>query len=767
MDIDGPTLFFLIFILYLFFSSPDGDGVSSQYEFNQLKLLKEHLGNEYESFQNMTAYTNFKNITGLKLSYEDELSFPGINATYPIPNKSYNSWYWNQSYLLLPEDVLTSIKHDVWNSSNFDSNDIYPYNISSTVIGHLNLESNNEYSRIDMPLPPLYDPPSDLNHVLPPIGDRYINDNSSEVSSNELKNVTFKHGDVSIKITHLDTVANQIASKKKYRFNTQDDTWKLLVLQIDFNDKLEHERHSMNTLAIYDIKRGRILSLSDSAKFHSLFAFPHYMGILDDENDEVSSEIFDQTKQLIEEYWEAKKYLDTLTMFHIHSAYDDAIDKCEYMTFLQLEPWNQFNRDQLKIIDDELNWPLGRPANISTLPPVEVKAGFIYSPDCGIKLSVQNVKGIRYELKMRTVRNHLLIGLGLLICQIYLLLRQMQHTNTPSAVNKISYFSFSMINLVDGLLASIYFIASSIIPELYLPLVVSAFVSFILASIFETRYLISVYASQVNETNISLSSLLQGNLGSEEEERERPVVIPDEASISSSLYGRFFFTLFFFTFLVLTSTSWPLQIRKIFEYTMIFILNSYWFPQIFRNAIKGIPSKKTRLRQTVNVNRRQNKFPLLWIFVLGTTLIRLSPILYVFTFSSNIFRHHRDIHFALIISLWLFFQICVLYSQDILGSRWFLPDKSIPESYSYFQSITLEYLNEHGDTKSVETHSIDCSICMSEIPLYVEDVQETHNVDKYTYMVTPCNHIFHTECLENWMSYKLQCPVCRSPLHPI
>lgn len=764
MEIDGSTLIFIIFILYFFFSSPDGDGVSSQYEYNQLQLLKEHLGKEYETFQNMTAYTNFKNITGLKLSYEDQHTLPQLNATYPLADKDYDSWYFNQTYLLMPDEVLSSIKNDVWTSSNVEDADIYPYNITSTLVGQLQLGSNNEYTQIRLPMPRIYDPPNELNHLSPLIGDRYSNTSSSDMSYNELKNVTFQQGDVTIKITHVDKVANRIDSRKTYRFNTQDTNWKLLNLQIEFNDKFEHERHFANTLAIYDIKRGRIVSLSDSAKFHSLFAFPHYMGILKNEDDKTSAEIFNETKQLIEEYWETKKYLDTLTMFHLHAAYDDASEKCEYMTFLQLEPWNQFDRDQLKIIDDELNWPLGRPANISTLPPIKVKNGLMYSPDCGIKLNIRNAKGIRYELKMRTVRNHLLMGLLLLLCQIYLLLRQMQHTNTPSAVNKISYYSLSMINLVDGLLASIYFFSSAIIPELYLPLVVSAFVSFILASIFETRYLISVYASQVNETTISWTSFLQGN---EEEERERPVVIPDEASISSSLYGRFFFTLFFFTFLVISSTTWPLQIRKVFEYSMIFILSSYWFPQIFRNALKGIPSKRARLRQRVNVNRRQNKFPLLWTFVLGTTLIRLTPVVYVFTFSANVFRHHKNVHFALLVSLWLLFQICVLYSQDILGSRWFLPDKSIPESYSYFQSITLKFLNEHGDSKSKETYTTDCSICMSEIALYIEDVPQTHAVDKYTYMVTPCNHIFHTECLENWMSYKLQCPVCRAPLHPI
>ena len=35
------------------------------------------------------------------------------------------------------------------------------------------------------------------------------------------------------------------------------------------------------------------------------------------------------------------------------------------------------------------------------------------------------------------------------------------------------------------------------------------------------------------------------------------------------------------------------------------------------------------------------------------------------------------------------------------------------------------------------------------------------------YMVTPCRHIFHTACLEGWMRFRLQCPICREELPPI
>ena len=33
-----------------------------------------------------------------------------------------------------------------------------------------------------------------------------------------------------------------------------------------------------------------------------------------------------------------------------------------------------------------------------------------------------------------------------------------------------------------------------------------------------------------------------------------------------------------------------------------------------------------------------------------------------------------------------------------------------------------------------------------------------------SYMYTPCNHVFHTECLEQWLEYKKECPSCRKSL---
>lgn len=751
MEIDGNTIIFVVILLFFVFSNPSGDGVTSQYEFNQLQTLKDQIKTEYRQFRNMTYDSNFQNITGWKLSYQDALDDPNRNATYPIEGKDYISWDESQNYMVLPNEVITEINENVWNSEK----GMYPPNITSTLHGHVHLKSN-QFEKIPMPIPKFFEPPTDFSQIQPSDGEEYPED---WPQYGELHNVTFDKGEIMVQISHIDKISSDsgLNSKKGQLFNTQSDKWKLLHLQIDFYDKEEHEKHSFGAKAVYDIDKGKILAMSESAKYHSLFAFPHYINTKENDENE-----FKEVSTLINQYWNASDYVSTLTMAHLQDWYNSANYKCEYLAFLQLEPWKDFTPDQIKMIDDELNWPVGRPANLSHLPPINISSGLFYSPDCGVMLQFNNVKGPRYELQIRTIKRHLLFGISLFAAQIYLLLSQMHHTNTPSSVNKISFWCFSMMNFVDGSLAFLYFMASNVIKELYLPLIISAFACFILASIFETRYLISVYASQINERNVGIMTLLRGSTDEALPARTN-TTIPDESSISSGFYGRFIFTLTISTFVILSSMSWPKDLRTTFEYCAITVLNSYWIPQIFRNVIKGNQPRRRRNMEDVQ-QQRQNKPPLLWKFIIGTTIIRIAPVIYVFTYSSNVFRHHKDVKFTVILCLWLFFQISILYSQDILGARWFLSKHAIPEGYSYHKSMTSADLLEHGCSSD---YCIDCAICMTDVPIYVSDIEETHKVDINSYMVTPCGHIFHTQCLESWMSYKLQCPVCRAPLPPL
>jgi hypothetical protein len=54
-----------------------------------------------------------------------------------------------------------------------------------------------------------------------------------------------------------------------------------------------------------------------------------------------------------------------------------------------------------------------------------------------------------------------------------------------------------------------------------------------------------------------------------------------------------------------------------------------------------------------------------------------------------------------------------------------------------------------------EPATVDCVICMETL---------TFPMRRREYMVTPCDHVFHAQCLKPWMDQKLECPTCRMQL---
>jgi hypothetical protein len=50
--------------------------------------------------------------------------------------------------------------------------------------------------------------------------------------------------------------------------------------------------------------------------------------------------------------------------------------------------------------------------------------------------------------------------------------------------------------------------------------------------------------------------------------------------------------------------------------------------------------------------------------------------------------------------------------------------------------------------------TLECSICFDAI-----DVR-----DRRQYMLAPCDHLFHRDCLIRWMDQKMECPTCRREL---
>lgn len=75
--------------------------------------------------------------------------------------------------------------------------------------------------------------------------------------------------------------------------------------------------------------------------------------------------------------------------------------------------------------------------------------------------------------------------------------------------------------------------------------------------------------------------------------------------------------------------------------------------------------------------------------------------------------------------------------------------------HQHSSGMTVEEpVTSTNSPRAAAAPTLECSICYDAI-----DVR-----DRQKYMLAPCNHIFHRECLAQWMDVKMECPICRTEL---
>ncbi|RFU33537.1 hypothetical protein B7463_g2816, partial [Scytalidium lignicola] len=270
-----------------------------------------------------------------------------------------------------------------------------------------------------------------------------------------------------------------------------------------------------------------------------------------------------------------------------------------------------------------------------------------------------------------------------------------------------------------------------------------------------------------------------------------PATTPNQAMTAqlstsdfTSIYGRFVLVLTFILFLSLSSFSWPSSLRTGYVYMLSFFYLSFWIPQIRRNIIRNC------------------RKALLWKFVIGQSLLRLLPFAYFFLKRDNILFVETDWKAFTVLAAWVWLQIWIMVAQEILGPRWGIPKGWTEEGWDYHPILREDNVEAGGlplglvqvpgspmlertrtgddeskrKKKDTGLHSVDCAICMQvlEVPVVAsgEDsaaaaASVTNMLARRQYMVTPCRHIFHSHCLEGWMRFRLQCPICREQLPPL
>jgi hypothetical protein len=610
-------------------------------------------------------------------------------------------------------------------------------------------------------------------------------------------------------------------------------------LAVESEDSLRNTWY-MSLFGVHFPELGQVILTTTSEKFGGIFSLPHFT---------LSRETFNISHQLL-----LKSLSDTIaekqnippTFFpwsslpHGSQAMAFPTPKCEYIIYLQQHPimleGNLAEPALLKQIEDELRFPVGAP-----IPPAPLMtmSAVIFSPDCGIILQTKGAPeypptenlylvGPKQEEYSKYASRLIYAIAGVTVAQITLLLRQIKEASTPSTRSRISFYTIAMMAIGDANV--IIFILLSLFSDTsFLLLTATAFLGFLSVSYIGMRFMMEIWAIQAPErreqdrnaqsqaTDTRQEGLVPPVTAAravssgatpiilppdqDEPEEELPAPVPnrgptpgqsDTGNDVGAMYARFYFILCCLLIVSLWSLLWPNRASAIYARLLGFIYLSFWTPQIYRNIMRNC---RKALR---------------WDFVIGESSFRLFPFVYFLTVQGNVLFIRPDSTTAFAMIGWVWIQVWVLVSQDILGPRFFVPKGWAPPAYDYHPIIRdVSAAGSGEDVESGTTLPIgflraeerdasgnardsdkprpkdkkkkkifDCAICMQDIEVPVVTAPggiagasvtdgASNLLGRRAYMVTPCRHIFHSTCLESWMKLRLQCPICRESIPPV
>jgi len=464
------------------------------------------------------------------------------------------------------------------------------------------------------------------------------------------------------------------------------------------------------------------------------------------------------------------------------------ITDCAFEFWMQLHPVNRPMNEVLEY-EKELENPQG--INVRSPGPL-VASMVMYSANCGIVMEMDDSNGIKIEKYYKKAISYATLASIITFIQIFLLIHQMEYTPTPSSVSNVSYWTIAMQSTMDGYLCLIHLTTGVVVQSVFIPFATTAFFTFVLVSIFGMRYLMVIWRIQRPEaahreqaaaaqnaqqsrngatpaadnienadqpaTTTNVSAL--GGILPVANTTTRPAAhtVQDERREDALLYYRFYLVFLLGLFVFYQTASKSTSVQNIVVGVLAFCLFSFWVPQIYRNVIRG--SRRVLSHR----------------YVIGMSVTRLMIPLYYYACPHNILAH-QPTKWVWVLAAYVMLQVIILMIQDIWDPRFFVPERYLPERYNYHPILPSEDeetnvdikvvgVNANDDAEASEGHATgrDCAICMLRVNATSQGHSGLHGLGRANYMVTPCHHLFHTDCLVKWMRIKLECPVCRSYL---
>lgn len=389
--------------------------------------------------------------------------------------------------------------------------------------------------------------------------------------------------------------------------------------------------------------------------------------------------------------------------------------------------------------------------------------GTIYSEQCEF-FSTLNVTAHRTDMEQVTGKaiNYCFFMFIACLAQAVFLLRQMIYSQPQSSAIRVSIVCIGWQTALDALLCLEHLWLCFYIQPVATAFAMVAFLKAMIFMAIEMKYCVMIMKARMESrrTNVTQDEIRQQ---------------------TARLYFKFYAVLVSSTFLL-----YNVGVRHLTS--SILLSYSFWLPQIILNIV-------TEARKPLHEN-----------YIQGMSITRLIAPLYTYGMPNNFFKElepefQTDFLTCQLLVIWLGIQAAILWGQSKYGARFMIPSRFLPPKFDYHRPIPSSLLPQPLDrlkssTEERESSSLlendavipghtaggprnrkvksdigkttvhtvhnstcdrptlDCVICYNDIDIG----------DREKYMLAPCDHIFHKECLTQWMEVKMECPVCRTDL---
>ncbi len=363
--------------------------------------------------------------------------------------------------------------------------------------------------------------------------------------------------------------------------------------------------------------------------------------------------------------------------------------------------------------------------------PVQLN-GIADSESCNMILQIKaDTSQLDIQLLTSKAGTYSLISAFIPLIQMSFLLFQIVQPGTQAQTANISLLTIGMMAVLDAYSTLIYFTSGIVLDSISSGFAIVAILKLILFAVIELRYLFLIFRSRYPQT---LEANMRQQIG--------------------LLYTRFYFFLIGCIFI-------SYQFHE-YHRSLVFLASSFWIPQIL-----------------VNIERNCRK-PYHMSFLVGMSITRLFEPLYYYGCPKSfipLISEDKTSQFspntAIGLLMWVGFQVLILRLQRMYGARFFVPKFLLPKEYDYYRTIPITIASQDD---------LDCVICMEPVNAQKSHVASSDNnintnnpassmergeistSNNKQHVITPCNHVFHEECLQRWCVQKMECPTCRTTL---